>query len=71
MVTVADNGVGMTPEVLEKAFDPFFTTRGVGSGSGLGLSTARDILQSHGGDISLESVAGSGTTVKIVIPLDA
>jgi signal transduction histidine kinase len=71
VVTVADNGVGMTADVLEKAFDPFFTTRGVGSGSGLGLSTARDIIQSHGGDIHLESVPASGTTVRIVIPLEA
>jgi signal transduction histidine kinase len=71
VVTVADNGVGMTPEVAEKAFDPFFTTRGVGSGSGLGLSTARDIIQTHGGEISLESTAGEGTTVTLMIPLDA
>jgi signal transduction histidine kinase len=71
VVTVADTGVGMTPDVLDRAFDPFFTTRGVGSGSGLGLSTARDIIQSHGGDISMVSVVGSGTTVTIIIPLNA
>ncbi len=59
----------MDTEVVNRAFDPFFTTREVGSGAGLGLTVSRDIIQSHGGEISIESEVGTGTTVKIWLPV--
>lgn len=66
-LTVADDGVGMTPETLARAFEPFFTTRPV-SGLGLGLSTARAIVERHGGRITLESAPGRGATATVVLP---
>jgi signal transduction histidine kinase len=67
-VCVGDNGPGIPPEVLPRVFDPFFTTRPVGKGTGLGLTVARDILQAHGGSISFDSAPGQGTTVTMRIP---
>lgn len=67
VVVVSDTGVGMTEEVKEQAFEPFFTTKG-DSGTGLGLSTSKDIIQSHYGEIVLESEPGKGTTFKLRLP---
>jgi len=67
-VSVSDSGVGMTPEQRERAFDPFYTTRDVGKGTGLGLTVTRDIVQAHGGRIDIESRFGFGTTVTIFLP---
>jgi signal transduction histidine kinase len=64
-----DNGVGMSPEVLERAFDPFFTTKPPGSGSGLGLSICDGIIRSHGGRIFVDSAVGRGTAVTVLLPL--
>ncbi len=68
-VRISDNGVGMTPEHMARAFEPFYTTRPVGAGAGLGLSTARNIVQAHSGEISLQSQPDIGTTVTLFIPL--
>jgi signal transduction histidine kinase len=68
VITVADDGAGMTPDVLARAFEPFFTTR-AGRGIGLGLGTARGIVERHGGTISLKSAPGQGTTVTVRLPL--
>ena len=68
-VKIQDNGVGMTPELMARAFDPFYTTRPVGAGAGLGLSTARNIVLGHNGHIYLESTPDVGTTVIIFFPL--
>ncbi|MFH1024544.1 MAG: ATP-binding protein [Planctomycetota bacterium] len=68
-VIVRDDGAGMTPEALEHAFDPFFTTKPEGKGTGLGLSIVHTIITEHGGTVALESEAGKGTTVRIVLPL--
>ena len=68
-VVIADNGVGMTPSTAEKVFDPFFTTRGVGEGSGLGLTICRDIIQKHGGRVELVSRYGRGTRVEVLLPI--
>lgn len=65
VVSVSDQGAGMSAETQAQAFDPFFTTRGVGEGTGLGLTVARDIARAHGGDVSLESHAGQGTVVQL------
>jgi signal transduction histidine kinase len=67
VVTVRDEGSGMTADVLGRAFEPFFTTR-PGRGIGLGLATARGIVERHGGSIALESGLGRGTTVTVVLP---
>ncbi|WP_088285544.1 sensor histidine kinase [Ideonella sp. A 288] len=68
-VEVIDNGVGIAPEVLPRVFDPFFTTRGVGRGVGLGLTVARDIVGAHGGRLVLSSLCGQGTTASVSLPL--
>ncbi len=68
MLSVTDTGVGMTPEALKRAFEPFFTTREVGQGEGLGLSMAYGFAKQSGGDISIESVVGHGTTVNLYLP---
>jgi two-component system sensor histidine kinase PhcS len=60
-VTVRDNGQGILPENLERVFEPFFTTRDVGSGLGLGLSISYGIVQRHGGTLSVRSEPGAWT----------
>ncbi len=71
MISVSDTGMGMTPEVLERAAEPFFTTKDVGKGSGLGLSMVYGVARQSGGFFWLESTAGRGTTVRIFLPIDA
>ena len=68
MVSVTDNGTGMSPEVVVKAFDPFFTTKPIGQGTGLGLSMIYGFTRQTGGHASIHSVIGKGTTVNIYLP---
>src|SRR5690606_20589085 len=68
VLEVADTGVGMPEEVLERARDPFFTTKGPGKGTGLGLSTIHDFALRSGGELAIESNPGSGTTMRIYLP---
>lgn len=68
-LVITDNGVGMSDYVRNRAFDPFFTTRPVGSGSGLGLSSSLDVVKKHGGRLEITSVEGQGTSVHIFLPL--
>jgi PAS domain S-box-containing protein len=68
MIVVSDEGVGMTPEVLAKAIEPFFTTKPVGKGTGLGLSMVHGFVKQSGGNIHLESQPGRGTTVGLFLP---
>jgi len=65
MITIADNGCGIRPENLDRVFDPFFTTREVGKGTGMGLTVAREIIMAQGGTIAIDSIIDSGTTVII------
>ena len=66
---VADNGVGIEPEVLDRVFVEYFTTKPVGKGTGLGLAVCRRLVADGGGDISIASVPGVGTTVTVTLPL--
>ncbi|TMB02593.1 MAG: response regulator [Deltaproteobacteria bacterium] len=68
MLEVRDTGAGMPPEVLARVFDPFFTTRPVGSGSGLGLSICHGIVTSLGGRIEAESTPGRGSAFRVTLP---
>lgn len=65
---IIDAGVGMTAEVFERAFEPFFSTRGPARGAGLGLSLAKATAESQGGSLSVNSFPGRGTTVSIFFP---
>ncbi len=69
-ITITDNGVGIPPENLEKIFEPFYTTKKVGEGTGLGMSISYEIIQKHGGDIQVASEVGQGTTFSITLPLE-
>ncbi len=70
-LSIADDGVGIPKENINKVFDPGFTTRGVGVGTGLGLSICYKIIKNHGGEIRLESELGKGSNITIVLPLDS
>ncbi|MBV5338335.1 MAG: histidine kinase, partial [Deltaproteobacteria bacterium] len=69
LLTVADTGCGIPDEIRKRIFDPFFTTKEVGKGTGLGLSISYDIIKKHGGEITLESEPGLGTTFMIRLPI--
>ena len=70
IITIADNGLGIPDEIKDKIFNPFFTTKEVGKGTGQGLSIAHNIIaKNHGGQISLESIAGKGTKFFISLPV--
>ena len=65
---VADNGPGVPDEVKAQIFDPFFTTKGSGKGIGLGLAIVQQIVEAHGGAISLDSAQGQGTAFTVSFP---
>lgn len=67
-LTVADTGVGIGPASLDKIFDPYFTTKEAGEGTGMGLAVVHGIVTSHGGEISVESTLGVGSTFTVLIP---
>jgi signal transduction histidine kinase len=68
LILIRDTGVGMPPEVIEKAFDPFFTTKKSGAGTGLGLSQVYGFVRQSGGCVQIESGVGRGTAVRIYLP---
>ena len=67
-IAVQDTGCGMPEADAQKAFEPFFTTKAVGKGTGLGLFLSRETVVAHGGDLSIESELGRGTTVTMILP---
>ena len=68
IVTVSDTGAGIAPTHLDKVFEPFFTTKDVGQGSGLGLSMVYGFVERSGGQVTIESRPGAGTTVRLYFP---
>ncbi len=68
-IKVTDNGNGIPKKVLDKIFQPFFTTKPTGQGTGLGLSLSYDIVKAHGGELKVETKEGEGTEFKIILPV--
>jgi two-component system NtrC family sensor kinase len=69
-IKVHDTGRGMPPEVLSEIFTPFFTTKQLGKGTGMGLSIVYGVVKMHSGEISVDSDVGKGTTFTIRLPID-
>ena len=68
-IRIRDNGAGIPPEVKEKMFNPFFTTKPAGEGTGLGLSISHDIIvKQHGGSIEVDTQPGAFTEIRVVLP---
>lgn len=70
VIEVEDTGTGISPENLTKIFQPFFTTKTASEGTGIGLSISKEIIERHGGEITVRSELSKGTTFKIVLPLE-
>jgi two-component system, NtrC family, sensor kinase len=71
-IRIRDNGTGMTPDVKEKMFNPFFTTKPSGEGTGLGLSISHDIIvKQHGGSIEVDTQPGEFTEIRVILPRSA
>src|SRR6476619_1177328 len=68
LISVKDNGPGIPQKILDKIFQPFFTTKPAGQGTGLGLSLAYDIIKAHGGEIKVETKEGEGADFIIQLP---
>ncbi len=68
-IRVKDNGKGIPKKVLEKIFQPFFTTKPTGQGTGLGLSLSFDIVKAHGGEIKIDTVEGQYTVFIVSLPV--
>ena len=68
-ITVKDNGNGIPQKVVDKIFQPFFTTKPTGEGTGLGLSLSYDIIKAHGGEIKVETKEGEGSEFIIQLPV--
>ncbi len=69
LISVSDNGNGIPQKAIDKIFQPFFTTKPTGQGTGLGLSLSYDIIKAHGGEIKVETKEGEGTEFIIQLPV--
>ena len=67
-IKVSDNGSGIPQKIVDKIFQPFFTTKPTGQGTGLGLSLSYDIIKAHGGEIKVETKDGAGSEFIIILP---
>jgi signal transduction histidine kinase len=71
ILTVTDNGKGIPSNIKDKIFQPFFTTKPTGEGTGLGLSLSYDIVKAHGGEIRVQSKEGEGSVFTVQLPMQA
>ena len=71
MVRITDTGIGMAEEVKARIFEPFFTTKAPGRGTGIGLQTVHSIVTQAGGRVDVISAPGSGTTFRVLLPVQA
>jgi signal transduction histidine kinase len=69
LISVKDNGVGISPKVVDRIFQPFFTTKPTGHGTGLGLSLSYDIIKAHGGEIKVETKEDAGAEFIAQLPV--
>ncbi|MCU1280788.1 MAG: Sensor protein, partial [bacterium] len=69
VIELSDNGVGIPAEIIGRIFDPFFTTKAVGVGTGLGLAICQRIVTDMGGELTVESEVGKGTTFRVALPI--
>jgi two-component system NtrC family sensor kinase len=68
-ISIRDNGTGIPPQVKDKIFNPFFTTKPAGEGTGLGLSISHDIIvKQHGGSIEIDTEPGQFTEIRVILP---
>jgi two-component system NtrC family sensor kinase len=70
-IELHDTGKGIAPDVMEKIFQPFFTTKGTGKGTGLGLAVSKRIVEEHGGSIAVANAINGGVTVTVILPVTA
>ena len=70
LITVKDNGNGIPQKIVDKIFQPFFTTKPTGQGTGLGLSLSYDVIKAHGGEINVDTEEGKGSEFKIILPVN-
>ncbi|GAB6907705.1 hypothetical protein JCM12296A_35420 [Desulfosarcina cetonica] len=68
LLSIADTGIGISPAVMDKIFEPYFTTKAQGKGTGLGLAVVYGIVKEHNGDIKVDSLLGKGTTFRVYLP---
>src|SRR5690606_30041126 len=68
-VTIRDNGPGIPPQILERVFEPFVTTKPIGKGTGLGLAISYKLIEKQGGRIEVDTKPGQGTAMRVVLPI--